>query len=218
MKILQWLLLGFLAFLGAACQSAGYKPSGDTSRWIAHRIDLGENTVEFSIPPGESPEFGTFPVPRAVDVTRAELFDEALQGPRLLDSAWDYRAGPMSPVDGTLTAHMQIHHSERPLDSMQALQRAIEERSHLREALRYAKSGDSGLRNLPTRYESVQVGGREAFRIRFEIASPSYAVIVGRHTYLLFAIRSSSIQRPEWKSDADAARDAIFQSIRISPR
>jgi len=218
MKVWARLLLGMSAVLTTGCQSAGYRPTGDTARWITHRVDLGETIVEFSIPPGESPEFSAFPVPSRVDVTRSDLFDQALQGPRLLYSAWDYRSGAMSAVDGTLTAYMQIHRSERPLDSMQALKHAIEERGRLIATLEYAESGRSGPSNFPVQFDRVTVGGREALRVRFEITRPSYAVVVGRHAYLMFNLGSSSVQRPDWKKDAEAARDAIFESIRIVSR
>ena len=43
------LLCGLLILMFASgCQSVGHKPTGETHRWAAYRIDLGESVLEFS--------------------------------------------------------------------------------------------------------------------------------------------------------------------------
>lgn len=122
-------------------------------------------------------------------------------------------------VEGTLDAFILLRRSELALDSMESLKTAIVENSRLEDAASYLESGGSLPSSLPSRFDNASVGGRDALRLRVGVSAPVYAVIVGRHAYIELRVSLSDFhKRPDWKKDAEAARDAIFKSIRITSR
>lgn len=86
------ILARLFAFLVSAmlvgCQllvGTSLRPSGDTQHRETYRVEVGEQVVQFSIPPRESAEFfPNYVIPTRTDLNREDLFDEALEGPGLL--------------------------------------------------------------------------------------------------------------------------------------
>ncbi len=209
-------LLALLAMTG--CQAvivAAGRPSEDVSRWTTYRVEVGAQTVQFSIPPGESREVSAFTIPARIDLTRADLFDETLAGPALLSRMWDYRESRFVAVDGSLSAGISVNRSDRPLDSLDALKAAVEDANKLYVMKMYAEEGRRRASNKPVRFDPVRVADRDAWSVTYELSEPRYVVPFDRYHYLGISLRSSGFSRADWRADAQAAADAILKLIRI---
>jgi hypothetical protein len=212
--VVVWVLL-------AGCQAvvvAAGRPTGETRNWKTYRVEVGEHVVQFSIPPGESREFPSFTIPARVDLTRVELFDEALSGPTLLNRVWDYRSSRFVPVDGSLSAGISVNRSERPLDDLAALRQAVEESSRLYAMKMYVEEGRRRPSNKPVRFDPVWIAGRDAWKVTYELIGPGYVVTLDQHHYLEIGVDYGGFMRQDWRADAKAAANAILNSIRIEPR
>ena len=209
-------LLALLAMTG--CQAvivAAGRPSEDVSRWTTYRVEVGAQVVQFSIPPGESREFPAFTIPTRIDVSREDLFDETLAGPALLSRMWDYRESRFVVVDGSLSAGISVSRSNRPLDSLDALKAAVEEASQLYVMKMYAEEGRRRASDKPVRFDPVRIADRDAWRVTYELSGSHYVVPFDRYHYLGISLRSGGFPRDDWRTNANAAADAILKSIRI---
>lgn len=193
-------------------------PSGDTKNWITYRVDVGDQIVQFTIPPGLSKGFLDPPVPQRIDFKQQALFDETGNGPEILSRHWDYRSSPFALVDGTLEAAIGVRHSEKTLNILTALQTAISESQEFSRIKDVMKGGYTGPPNPPTRFDAIRVGGRQGFYVHYRTSLPDYVVTIDDHHYLVIYIDSSGVTRRDWREDAKAAADAILQSIRIESR
>ena len=217
MADVRWLLpVGLMTLAGCQVMAveAG-RPTGDAKTWTTYRVDVGEHVVQFSIPPGESREYPTFTIPARIDLADAGIFDEALNGPALLDRVWDYRSSRFVPVDGTLRAGIWVCRSERPLDDLEALKRAVEESSRLFAVKMYVEEGRSRPSDSPVQFDFVRIGNEHGLRVRYELSGPSYAVRLDQQHYLLVTVDHAGFTQQDWQDDAKASADSILNSIRI---
>src|SRR5512141_2326904 len=122
------LAIALIAF--ATMSGAASLPSGDTKNWITSRVEVGDQVVRFTIPPGVSKEFLDPPVPQKIDLQQQGIFDQ-VRGPRILSRHWDYRSNPFALVDGTLQATIWVKYSEKPLVDLNALQAAVSDNQEL---------------------------------------------------------------------------------------
>ena len=190
-------------------------PSGDTKNWITYRVEVSDQIVQFTIPPGVNNDFLDPPVLQRIDLQQHGLFDETGQGPRILSRHWDYRGSPFALVDGTLVAKILLIQSEKPLSDLSALQAAISERQALLHKKDVNSGEYTGPPNPPTSFEFTNVGGRQGFKVHYTTTLPDYAVAIDDHHYLIIYLDSSGVARPGWREDARAAANAIFQSLSI---
>ena len=220
MAVMRWLLPMGLMML-AGCQAvavAAGRPTGDTKTWKTYRVDVGEHVVQFSIPPGESREFPNYTIPARIDLAGEGMFDEALDGPALLNRVWDYRSSRFVQVDGSLSASISVSRSEQPLDDLEALRRAVEESSRLYAMKMYVEEGRSRPSDIPERFDLVRIGNQDGWRVRYELSGPSYAVRLDQHHYLVVTLDYAGFTKQDWQTDAKAAADSILRSIRIDSR
>lgn len=211
------LLLFFL--VGCATMSVATNlPSGDTKNWITYQVEVGDQVVQFTIPPGLSKDFLDPPVPHRIDLQQSGLFDQTGSGPRLLSRHWDYRSNPTALVDGSLHAAIWVKRNEKILNDLSALAAAVREGYDLSRAKDIMGGGYIGPPNPPIRFDAANIGSRHGLYIHYKTALPDYAVTIDDHHYLVIYIDSSGVTQPGWREDAKAAADAILQSIRIEPK
>ena len=206
-----------VTLIGCATMSgAASLPSGDTRSWATYRVEVGDQVVQFTIPPGESPDWPAFVIPQRIDLERQGTFDRANVGPELLARFWDYRTSRFAQVDGTLRAYILLWQSEKALDSAAALQAAVDENAKL-SRIKDVMQGGSGGPPDAMQFESAVVAGRAGLLVHHQTSPAHYAVSLDTHHYLTIYVSGSSITRPGWREDARAAADAILHSIRIEP-
>jgi hypothetical protein len=191
-------------------------PSGDIRSWTTYRLEVGDQVVQFTIPPGESQDWPAFEIPRRIDLEKPDMFDRANAGPGLLRRFWDYRTSRFAHVDGTLRAYIQLWQSEKTLDDAVALQGALDENAKLSRIKEMMQGGSGGPPDA-MRFESTVVAGRAGLLVHHQTSPANYAVSLDAHHYLTIYVSGSSVTRPGWREDARAAADAILQSIRIEP-
>lgn len=192
-------------------------PSGDTKNWVSYRVEVGDQVVQFTIPPGESPDWPAFAIPKRIDLENPGIFDRADAGPGLLRRFWDYRSGRSARVDGTLRAYILLWRSENRLDDAAALQAAVEENAKLTR-IRDAMRGGSGGPPDVMQFVPAVVGGRAGLLVRHQTSPTHYAVSLDAHHYLTIYVSGSSVTSPGWREDAKAAANAIMNSIHIEPK
>jgi hypothetical protein len=201
-----------------ACQTmaaVAEHPSADTRDWVVHRVQVDDEIVEFSIPDGGSADFSAFSVPDKVDLSGADSFDENNEGPSLLRRAWDYRENRYSEVDGTLRVYIGIGLSSRPLKGEGDIKGAILEGSDL-----YARNmarGRPGLLDPPVQISKMKLDGVSWTRVDYKLSGTYFVSPIDRYHYLKVSLRAGGFSRPDWRSDAQAAADAILRSVRIFP-
>lgn len=202
----------------AGCQTmanAAGHPTADTRGWEVHRVQVDDKVVEFSIPAGESGEFSPFLIPDKVDLSGADSFDETNEGPTLLRRAWDYKNSRYSEIDGTLRIYIGVSRSSRPIEGESDMKEALLEGSEL-----YAKKiarGRPGLLDPPVQFSQVMLGGASWTRVDFRLSGTYFAFPIDRYLYLKVSSRAAGFSRDDWRSDAQAAADAVLRSIRIFP-
>lgn len=201
----------------ATMSGAASLPKGDTKNWVTHRVDVGDQVVQFTIPPGESPDWPAFEIPKRIDLKDPDVFDRANAGSGLLRRFWDYRTSRIAQVDGTLRAYVLLWQSEKTLDDTAALQAAVEENAELTRIKDVMQGGSGGPHDV-MRFEPAVVGGRAGLLIHHQTSPAHYAVTLDAHHYLTIYVNGSSVTRPGWREDARAAADAILGSIRIEPK
>jgi hypothetical protein len=218
--IRQWFaVLLALALAGCAAMSvAASLPSGDTRNWKTYQVEVGDQVIQFTIPPGVSKDFLDPPVPSQIDLQQPGLFDKTGRGPRILSRHWDYRSSPFALVDGTLNAVIWVKYSEKSLIDLSALQLVVSEGQELSRMKDLVKGGYTGPPNPPTKFDSANVGGRQGLYVHYQTSLPDYVVAIASHHYLVIYIDSSGVSRPDWRADAKAAADAILRSIQIEPK
>jgi len=214
MNILRGLaLVGTILFSGGVY--AAKRLDGDTKHWKTYRVEVGAHIVQFTIPPGESKDLPPFEIPSRIDLTREGTFDQALMGPRLLQRGWDYRESRFSHVDGSLTARIGLRRSEKPLNDAAALQEAVKESSRLFAMKRYLESGLTGQSDNPNGFSPTVVGGRNAWRVSYEMSPPALVVALDETYYLNITLLYGGMTDPKSGAAAKAAAAAILDSIRI---
>jgi hypothetical protein len=201
----------------ATMGGAASLPSGDTKNWITYRVEVGDQVVQFAIPPGVNEEFLDPPVSQRIDLEQLGLFDQAGAGPRLLSRHWDYRKGSHGPIGGTLRAYIGLWYVETILNSSNALQAAVVESNELRRTKDVLQGGSGGPPDKIS-FEPAVLGGREALLVRHQTSPSNYAVTLDAHHYLLVYISGNYVTEPGWREDAKAAAEAILNSIRIEPK
>jgi|JI10StandDraft_1071094.scaffolds.fasta_scaffold167338_2 hypothetical protein len=205
----------------ATMSDARNLPSGDTRNWITYRVEVGDQIVQFTIPPGLNKEFLDPPVPQSIDLHQPGLFDEAGLGPSVLSRHWNYQKNFYTHVDGTLEVTLSLKRSEGVLNGLDSLRQAIVKSSERHRQKRIADQRSSGgyigPPNPPIRFEELIVAGRPGLRVHFKLMLPDYEVALNDHYYLVIYI-NSSVTEPGWREDAKAAAAAIFNSIRIDPK
>ena len=217
--MIRQLLAVVLSFVLTGCiamEAAASLPSGDTKNWKTYRVEVGDQVVQFTIPPEESSDFPSFEIPQRIDLAQAGIFNQAQIGPKLLNRYWDYRTSRFAAVNGTLHAYILLWRSEGLLDSVDALRGAIEDNGKLLKMKELADGGRGGPPDA-VRFETATVGGRTGLLEIHQITSPSYVVPVDPHHYLTISI-SVGVANPDWRADAQGAADAILKSIRIEPK
>jgi hypothetical protein len=208
-----------VAFTGCATMSGATSlPSGNTKNWITYHVEIGDQMVQLTIPPGLSKDFLDPPVPTHIDLLQPGLFDETGLGPRLLSRHWDYRSSSFALVDGTLHAAIWVKYNKKVLSDLSALQAAIKESQELSRIQDVMKGGYIGPPNPPTRFDATNIGDREGLYVHYKTSLPDYAVAIDDHHYLVIYLDSSGVTNPGWREDAKAAADAILNSIRIEPK
>lgn len=207
--VLAVVLMGCAAMSGAASL-----PTSDTKNWVTYRVEVGDQVVQFTIPPGESPDWPAFAIPKRIDLKNPDIFDRANTGPGLLRRFWDYRTSRISQADGTLRAYILLWQSEKTLNDTAALQAAVEENAQLTRTKEVMQGDSRGPRDV-MRFEPAVVGGRTGLLVHHQTSPAHYAVTLDAHHYLTIYVSGSSVTRPGWREDARAAADAILQSIRI---
>lgn len=209
--VVVWLIAGC-----ATTNSAGSMPSGDTKHWKTYRIEVGDQIVQFTIPPDESPDWPVVDIPKRIDLTQPGIFDQANEGPKLLLRFWDYRASRYAQVSGTLRASILLWYSDIELHTLTNLQAGSENNDLLIASRDIVMGGNPGPKD-PKRYEPVSIGGRMGLRVLHRITSPHYIVPIDAHHYLTISV-DADVVRSGWQEDAKAAADAILNSIRIEPK
>jgi len=202
----------------ATISVAASLPSGEKKDWLVYRVEVDDQIVKFTIPPGVNEEFLDPPVPQRIDLQQPGIFDPTGRGPRILSRHWDYRSNAVALVDGTLKAAIWIERSEKSLIDLDALQAAVSENQELSHAKDVMSGEYAGPPNPTTKFEARSVGGRQGFYVHYRTSLPDYVVTIDSHHYLVIYVSASSISQPDWREDAQAAADAILQSIRIEPR
>ena len=206
----SWLLL-------TACVtvSPGSLPSGDTRQWKAYRVEIGDQVVQFAIPPGESPDWPEFEVPKKVDLTNFGQFNQMNQGPDLLSRFWDYQTLRYRNVEGTLRAIIIVWNSELEIRDEETLKAAETNNDQLEKT----KDAMEGRKRAPNekRYEPAELGGKKGFLVHQRISDSYYVVPVDHHHYLSVYV-GADVARPGWREDAQAAADAILKSIKINSK
>ena len=192
-------------------------PSGDTKNWTTYQVEMSDQVVRFTIPPGESIDFPIYPIPRSIGLAQPNTFDRAETGPDLLRRFWDYRASRFATVDGTLRAIIGLRRSERVLDSVNALAATLEDNARLVRAKEVMEGGVGGPPDS-MRFEPAIVAGKSGLLVHHQTSPSHYVVTLDPHHYLTIFVDGSSVTRPGWRGDARAAANAIFNSIRIEPR
>ncbi len=218
--IRQW-FAGLLAFALVGCAVMGVAaslPSGDTKSWKTYSVEVGDQVVQFTIPPGVSKDFLDPPVTQHIDLQQPGLFDQTGLGPRLLSRHWDYRSSPFALVDGTLHAAIWLKNSEKPLTDSNALRAAVSEGQELSRIKDVMNGGYTGPPNPATKFDATSVGGRQGFYVHYQTSLPDYVVAIDSHHYLVIYVDSSGVTHAGWREDAKAAANAILNSIRIEPK
>jgi len=206
-----------LLFVGCAAMSAAAGlPSGDMRDWKTYRIEVGEQFIQFAIPPNESPDWPKIDIPKKIDLTQAGIFNQVNEGPKLLLRFWDYRTSRYAQVYGTLRASILLWYSDRELRSVADLQAASDSNDVLMVTRDIVTGGNPGPKD-PKRYEAVSIGGRASLRVQHKITSPHYIVPIGIHHYLTVSV-DADVVRSGWQEDANAAAVAILQSIKIGSK
>lgn len=211
--LLTVVLIGCATMTGAVSL-----PSGNTKSWITYRVEVGDEVVRFTIPPGANTDFLDPPVPQRIDLQQPGLFDQTGLGPRLLSRHWDYRSSATALVDGTLHAAIWVKRSEKVLNGLSALEAAVREGQELSRAKDVLKGGYIGPPNPPIKFDATNVGNRHGLYIHYKTSLPDYAVVLDDHHYLVIYVDSSGVTSPAWCEDAKAAAEAILNSIRIEPK
>ena len=207
-----WLLLVGCVMMS----SVNDLPSGDTRQWKTYRIEVGDQIVQFTIPPSESPDWPAIDIPKKVDLTQPGIFNQANEGPKLLVRFWDYRTSRYAQVYGTLRASILLWRSDIELRTLTDLQAASESNDLLIASRDIAMGGRAGPKD-PKRYGPVDIGGRSGLRVLHRITSPHYIVPVDSHNYLTISI-DADVTTPGWREDGQAAATAILQSIKIESK
>lgn len=206
-----------LAIAAAGCVAMGGTislPTGNTKNWMAYGVDVGDQVVRFRIPPGINEDFLDAPVPQRIDLEQYGLFNRADAGPKLLSRRWDYKLNSRESIAGTLRASIALWCSENVLDSIDALQSALEKNKELLKAKDISEGGTGGPPDK-MQFESAVVGGNQALLVHHQNSPSNYAMALDAHHYLLIYVSGRSVSRPGWHEDAVAAADAILGSIRI---
>ena len=209
---------GWLIFVLVACIASSVAvtaPNGDISHWRTCRVKVGHNAVIFKIPPGESSDFINPEIPKQIDISRSDIFDEAGAGPRLLARYWDYRKSHFVQTVGTLHAFIALYRSENTLDTVDSLKEAELENASLVRMYQAMDPGSGRLRDS-LRFEPAVVAGKAGLRVRHKFSPPTYAVVLDEHHYLTI-YTEGSVSQPGWREDIQAAKAAIFDSIIIEP-
>ena len=210
------LLTIFLA--GCATVRGGAdQPSGDTRHWITYRVEIGDQVLQFSIPPGVNEDFmDPREVPKRIDVQNPIANDTSSVG--VLLRRWDYRRSPFSPILGTLTASIGLIYSEKPLSDMVSVQEAVKQHNEHMQNLEIARDPKyTGPATPPVRFDSVKISGRDAWYVSFRILPPSYVMPLDNHHYLGIGI-DNGVYSGAWRENAQAAADAILKSIKIESK
>lgn len=212
------MMLTCLVLLTGCVSVAAERPTGDMKGWKSYRVEIGESIVSFRVPPGESKEFMSRPVPARIDSANKKLFDEAGIGPNLLDRYWDYKDNKLFGVEGTLRFIIAVRRSNESIENHKALQNAVEETSRLSSVLQSLEEGKPLASNRPMHYEPVQVAGKDGLLVRFEISPSAYVFAIDQYHYLRISYSAGGFRDPIWRAEALAAAESILQSIRIDPR
>jgi hypothetical protein len=210
--LLASVLTGYATLVGAASL-----PSGDTQDWVTYHVILGDQILQFEIPPGVNRDFMDTPVPKRIDLQNRDAFDEAGSA-GILSRHWDYRKNCFAPHEGTLTAAIGVNFSEQPLDGLTALRGALRRQADLIYKQALIRDPEyRGPRISPSRFDPAKVAGRDGWHVSYRVLPSGYVVPLDTHHYLGVGIYNS-VSRPDWRADAQAAARAILESIRIEPR
>ncbi|WP_325143118.1 hypothetical protein [Dokdonella sp.] len=184
---------------------------------MTYRVDLGDQVLQFAIPPGISEDFLDPPVPQRIDLQNPNAFDE-VGSAGILSRHWDYRKNGFAPHEGTLTAAIAVNFSEKPLDDLSALQGALRRQADLiykQAVVRDPKYNGPPI--PPLRFDPIKVAGRDGWYVSYRVLPSGYVVPLDKHHYLGIGVYNS-VTRPDWREDAQAAANAILNSIHIGPK
>lgn len=214
MSIIRFLaLLSCLMSVGCGGVAlSSTRPTADTRTWKTYRVQVDDQIVQFTVPPGESKDFPFFAIPQKIDF--GDVFDDSGQGPALLTRYWDYRKSRFVAADGTLSVGIDVSLAWQPLGDEESLRVAVAE-----AARRFDESNGRGpgLQDRPVRYTPVVIGGRSWLRVKYRLSGDSYVTPLDDRHYLGVSISAGGFTRQDWRADAEAAAHAILQSIRILP-
>jgi len=212
-------LLLVITLAGCATLSgAASLPSGDTRHWLTYRVEIGDQVLQFSVPPGVNEDFMDPPVPKRIDLQQPELFDETGSGPTVLSRHWDYRKNMFSPILGTLVAGIGLYYSEQSLGSLTSLKDVVRTHRELIQKQALARDpNDTGPPTPPVRFDSAKIAGKDAWYVSYRMLPSGYVVPLDEHHYLGIGVRNG-VNPIDWREDAQAAADAILKSIKIEAK
>jgi hypothetical protein len=219
--IIQLAFMLLVGLLLTACGTQGYaisSPSDDMRRWLTYRVEIGDQILQFTIPPGVNGDFLDSPtIPKRIDPQQDETFDKSGSA-EIFTRHWDYREGSFSPVVGTLVASIGLGYSQSSLDSLSDLQEEITRDRDLIQQQTIARDPRfRGPSTSPIRFDHVRIAERDALFISYRVLPPNYAVKLDVHHYLTISIRNG-VNPGVSREKAQIAADAILRSISIEPK
>lgn len=198
---------------------------------VTHELRVGNGTLVFSVPEGESADFPVQPVSVAYDFPSGGLALRP-EGVTLVRKYWDYRGGDLGiNKDGTLGFHVRVREFRRgfrydPSSPQEVSEYLLDELSiaYGERNSRFARQGlDAKIVIIPKRVDMVELGERRAYSYRLEGAYDFDALIVPitdqYYVQIQFDYIDNSHGRPSgWRARAQSDADSIQSSIRFRPR
>jgi len=216
MSIIRFLaLLSCLMSVGCAgIATSSTRPTADTRTWKTYRVQVDDQIVQFTVPPGESGDYPVFKIPQRLDLGGRGVFDDIGLGPDLLRRHWEYRSSRFVHADGALHALIGFSRSEHPLVGDDALKTAVIENN-----LRFEETDGvvPEAQNVPVQFYPLTIGERHWIRVRYRLSGLEYVTPFDDRNYIEVSVRAGGFTRQDWRADAEAAANAILQSIRILP-
>lgn len=216
MSIIRFLaLLGCLLSVGCGGVAiSSTRPTADTRTWKTYRVQVDDQIVQFTVPPGESGDYPVFNIPQRLDLGGRGVFDEIGLGPYLLRRHWEYRSSRFVHADGGLHANIGLRRSEHSLIGDDALKTAVIENN-----LRFEETDGvvPEAQNVPIQFYPLTIGERSWIRVRYRLSGYEYVTPLDDRNYIEVSISVGGFTRQDWRADAEAAANVILQSIRIFP-